>query len=73
MNDDLVPTNLTNDHTIGVLAERVRCLQLIDNLIERHKYHLRIRELLKDLRRKVKSGGTSGGRSRGQQEQPSSN
>ena len=68
---ELVPTNLTNDHTIGVLAERVRCLQLIDNLIKRHEYNLRLVDALKDLRKRVKSGGTSGGLLNGRQAQSS--
>lgn len=67
MSAELVPTNLTNDHTIGVLAERVRCLQLIDNLIKRSQYNLRFVDALKELRKKVKSGGTSGGLSPEQQ------
>ena len=61
MSAELVPTNLTNDHTIGVLEERVRCLQLIDNLIEYHRYNVRFVDLLKELRKRVKSGGTNGG------------
>lgn len=61
MSAELVPTNLTNDHTIGVLAERVRCLQLIDNLIKYHEYNLRLVDVLKELRKRVKSGGTNGG------------
>lgn len=73
MEDDLVPTNFTNDLMIGVLAERVRCLQLIDRLLKRHEYSPRIKDLLRGLRAKVKSGGVIGGLSQGPQEPPSSN
>lgn len=73
MSAELVPTNLTNDHTIGVLAERVRCLQLIDNTIKYHQYNLRIVDVLKELRKRVKSTGTNGGLLKEQQAKLSNN
>ena len=47
--------------------ERERCLKLINNAIKYHQYDLRVVEVLKKLRKRVRSTGAGGGLSTEQQ------
>jgi phosphomevalonate kinase len=43
------------------MTEKEQCLKLIDNLIKKHEYDLRVRDVLKALRKRIRLIGTHGG------------